>query len=50
MENDCRNSAECPEGQLLEKNLIILRKKKENKYLCPGSPRYRKLPMAFITF
>lgn len=49
MENDCRNSAECPEGQLLEKTLIILRKKKKNKYLCPGGPRYRKLPMAFIT-
>ena len=31
MENDCRNSAECPEGQLLEKTLIILRKKKKNK-------------------
>ena len=49
MENNCRNPAECPEGQLLEKTLIILRKKKENEYLCPGSPRYRKLPMAFIT-
>lgn len=39
-----------PKDSCLKKTLIILRKKKENEYLCPGGPRYRKLPVAFITF
>ena len=38
MENDCRNSAECPEGQLLEKNLIILRKKEGKRIHMPRQP------------
>lgn len=38
-----------PKDSCLKKTLIILRKKKKNKYLCPGGPRYRKLPESFIT-